>query len=180
MAQQLGSAQIEENKQTRAKDSLFHGDFEQWVVNGAYENASPGYDGSIRSVFETEITGDNGVTLPSPLNASIQGLDALVNHPDSWRGMSYLMTLSPSLLFCLVGIANEVPDDDNGDGEDMRARMMYSVRNQSVSSVRKLFGQITKTYGVDTALLGVNTPMNPEWDVETMKHFIMAYNGFKA
>tara|TARA_B100001059_G_scaffold52822_3_gene46746 strand:- start:7028 stop:13555 length:6528 start_codon:yes stop_codon:yes gene_type:complete len=176
----LGAAQIEENKQTRAKDSLFHGDFELWVANGAYENASPGYDGSIRSVFKTEITGDNGVTLPSPLNASIQGLDALVNHPDSWRGMSYLMTLSPSLLFCLVGIANEVPDDDNGDGEDMRARMMYSVRNQSVSSVRKLFGQITKTYGVDTTLLGVNTPVNPEWDVETMKHFIMAYNGFKA
>ena len=85
-------------------------------------------------------------------------------------------------MFCLNGIATQPSSEleDGGEQEDMMIRMKFSVKNQSVSSIRGLFGQITRTYGVDTVLEGVNTPPNPSWDKESMKVMLIKYSGMKA
>lgn len=171
-----------QEQQAAAKDTMFHSNFEQWVSNGGWEDGHTGCGGDISRYFSQEITCDKGLTLPSPIDTSIKGLDLLENHEDSWRSMGYLCLLSPSLMFCLNGIATQ-PSSELEDGEeqeDMMIRMKFSVKNQSVSSIRGLFGQITRTYGVDTVLEGVNTPPNPSWDKESMKTMLIKYSGMKA
>ena len=176
-----GAAKSQE-QQTAAKDTMFHSNFEQWVQNGGWEDGHTGCGGDISKYFSKEITCDKGLLLPSPIDTSMKGLDLLENHEDSWRSMGYLCLLSPSLMFCLNGIAKQPSSEleDGGEQEEMMIRMKYSVKNQSVSSIRGLFGQVTRTYGVDTVLEGVNTPPNPSWDKESMKVILIKYSGMKA